>query len=90
MRTGPNTERPFVFQRIQETGEWPISPWREKYRLCTAERVGSTSQSVNKDLGMITLRIKQVARLGERSANAVQQIPVSRTDHRPTGDIRIG
>ncbi|KAJ7724457.1 hypothetical protein DFH07DRAFT_1067029 [Mycena maculata] len=69
VRSSVNTERPFVFQKVEEDEP--------------------SSHSVNKDVGMITLRIKRIQRVASRPANPVQELP-SVLGKRKAGDLCIG
>ncbi|KAJ6502349.1 hypothetical protein C8R45DRAFT_976331 [Mycena sanguinolenta] len=48
------------------------------------------NQTVNKDAGMITLRIKRIQRVAGRPANPLQELPNSTTGKRKAGDISVG
>jgi len=69
VRSSMNTERPFVFQKVEEDEP--------------------SSHPVNKDVGMITLRIKRIKRVASRPANPMQELP-SVLGKRKTGDLCIG
>lgn len=49
----------------------------------------SSSEAAGKDVGMITLRVKRVERIGHRNANGLQSIPQTR-GNRVVGDHCIG
>ncbi|KAJ7172281.1 hypothetical protein C8R46DRAFT_1085385 [Mycena filopes] len=69
VRSSARTERPFVFQKI--------------------EQAESSSQAVNKDLGMITLRIKRIQRVAGRPANPLQPLPTT-LGKRKAGELCVG
>jgi len=71
VRSSARTERPFVFQKIEQDEP--------------------SSQSVNKDVGMITLRIKRIQRIAGRPANPLQQLPSSvALGKRKAGELCVG
>ncbi|KAJ7120509.1 hypothetical protein C8R43DRAFT_83607 [Mycena crocata] len=70
VRSSAKTERPFVFQKIDE--DEPSTP------------------SVNKDVGMITLRIKRVQRVAGRLANPLQELPSVTLGKRKAGEMCVG
>ncbi|KAJ7343287.1 hypothetical protein DFH08DRAFT_781791 [Mycena albidolilacea] len=70
VRSSATTERPFIFQKIEE--DEPSNP------------------SANKDVGMITLRIKRIQRVAGRPANPVQQLPSTNLGKRKAGDLSVG
>ncbi|KAF7363610.1 hypothetical protein MSAN_01018100 [Mycena sanguinolenta] len=72
VRSSATTERPFIFQNIEEGEDEPLN------------------QSVNKDAGMITLRIKRIQRVAGRPANPLQELPNSTTGKRKAGDLSVG
>ncbi|KAJ7271985.1 hypothetical protein B0H12DRAFT_673370 [Mycena haematopus] len=69
VRSSATTERPFIFQNIEE--DEPLN------------------QSVNKDVGMITLRIKRIQRVAGRPANPLQELPNSTLGKRKAGDLCV-
>ncbi|KAF8212025.1 hypothetical protein K438DRAFT_1805820 [Mycena galopus ATCC 62051] len=70
VRSSATTERPFIFQNIEE--DEPLN------------------QSVNKDVGMITLRIKRIQRIAGRPANSLQELPSATLGKRKAGDLSVG
>ncbi|KAJ6525648.1 hypothetical protein B0H19DRAFT_1198196 [Mycena capillaripes] len=70
VRSSARTERPFIFQKIEEDEP--------------------ATQSVNKDVGMITLRIKRIQRVAGRPANPVQQLPSTTLGKRKAGELCVG
>ncbi|KAJ6497040.1 hypothetical protein C8R47DRAFT_1113605 [Mycena vitilis] len=70
VRSSARTERPFIFQKIEEDEP--------------------SAQSVNKDVGMITLRIKRIERVAGRPANPVQQLPSVTLGKRKAGELCVG
>ncbi|KAJ7087840.1 hypothetical protein C8R44DRAFT_819945 [Mycena epipterygia] len=49
-----------------------------------------STQSINKDVGMITLRIKRIQRVASRPANPVQQLPSVTLGKRKAGELSVG
>jgi len=70
VRSSARTERPFIFQKIEEDEH--------------------SNQAVNKDVGMITLRIKRIQRVAGRPANPVQQLPSITLGKRKAGELCVG
>jgi len=71
VRSSAKTERPFIFQNIEE--DEPLT------------------QSVNKDVGMITLRIKRIQRVAGRPANPIQELPSTvALGKRKAGELCVG
>ncbi|KAK7020449.1 hypothetical protein R3P38DRAFT_2969533 [Favolaschia claudopus] len=70
VRTSARTERPFMFQTIEEDE--------------------TLDQAINKEAGMINLRIKRVERVAGRPANPLQKLPESLCGKRKAGDICVG
>jgi len=71
VRSSARTERPFIFQNIEE--DEPLT------------------QSVNKDVGMITLRIKRIQRVAVRPANPIQELPSTvALGKRKAGELCVG
>ncbi|KAF5380992.1 hypothetical protein D9615_004073 [Tricholomella constricta] len=72
VRTSATTERPFVFQKVDEAAS-EIS-----------------SESPPKEIGMVTLRVKRVARVETRPANPIQELPKTLLGKRKPGDFCVG
>lgn len=50
----------------------------------------ASSQTVAKDAGMISLRIKRIDRVSSRAANPVQEVPETILGKRKVGELRVG
>ncbi|KAJ7709703.1 hypothetical protein B0H17DRAFT_999060 [Mycena rosella] len=70
-RSSATTERPFVFQKVEQGAYEP------------------SIHAVNKDVGMITLRIKRIQRVASRPANPVQVLPSVTLGKRKAGDLCV-
>jgi len=55
-----------------------------------AETEESPAKNVSKDMGMITLRIKQIDRVSGRAANPIQEVPEALLRKTRSGQLRIG
>lgn len=89
MRSGPNTERPFMFSEVQETSQWlhlSLSAIFKQHAQMTATK---TSDAVNKEEGMITVKIKLVERLSHRE-NQLPKITQPKYGRQAAGQLRIG
>jgi len=69
VRSSTTTERPFVFQKIEQDEP--------------------STHAVNKDVGMITLRVKRIQRVASRPANPVQQLPSVTLGKRKAGELCV-
>ncbi|KAF9500483.1 hypothetical protein BDN71DRAFT_1427350 [Pleurotus eryngii] len=79
VRSGPNTEKPFVFLKVgeeEEGGGGGVDAF-------------SSSKS-RKDLGTIILRIRRVLRVEKCPANPIKAVPSKVLGKRKTGDVGIG
>ncbi|KDQ33459.1 hypothetical protein PLEOSDRAFT_152889 [Pleurotus ostreatus PC15] len=79
VRSGPNTEKPFVFLRVGEEegdGGGGVD--------------ASSSLKPKKDLGTIILRIRRVLRVEGCPANPIKAVPSKVLGKRKTGDVGIG
>ncbi|KAF8077820.1 hypothetical protein FPV67DRAFT_1463135 [Lyophyllum atratum] len=72
VRTSASTERPFLFQKVDETAS------------------EASSEGASKDIGMITLRIKRVARADLKPANTILELPKTLLGKRKAGDFCVG
>ncbi|KAF4603802.1 hypothetical protein EYR38_004218 [Pleurotus pulmonarius] len=76
VRSGPNTERPFVFLKVGEEeeagdGDTPLSKSKQ-------------------DVGTIIVRIRRVQRVDQHPANPIQPVSGKVLGKRKTGDVGIG
>jgi hypothetical protein len=88
VRSGPTSERPFVFQQADENGEI-ITIWCF-YRRILIQKVAADLDSTlatGKDVGTIILRIKRVKLTAAMAPNSIQQLPGS---HTGKNGMRVG
>lgn len=91
LRTGKNHERPFQFQNVGEFGEW-WPPRQDDATFLLTKTTDEQVQSVrsSKDVGMITLKIKRVKRVGGQAANPIQPSPDTFSGKRKADNLRVG
>jgi len=72
VRTSSSTERPFIFQKVDETAS------------------ETSSEGSSKDVGVVALRIKRVARVDLRPANTILELSKTLLGKRKAGDFCVG
>ncbi|PPQ89136.1 hypothetical protein CVT25_006508 [Psilocybe cyanescens] len=76
VRTSLSTERPFIFQRVEENA---------------SSKNSSPTTSISKEAGMIILKIKRVRRMAkDKPANRIEPAPKTILGKRKPGDLCIG
>ncbi|KAF4578873.1 hypothetical protein EYR36_000681 [Pleurotus pulmonarius] len=94
VRSGPNTERPFVFLKVGEEEAGDGVGWREiEAGVLMADVdyfVDTPSSKSKQDVGTIIVRIRRVQRVDQHPANPIQPVSGKVLGKRKTGDVGIG
>jgi hypothetical protein len=87
VRSGADTERPFVFSKVDESSNClTVLPLTK----CSWRPPVNSEKVTARDTGTIALRIKRIVRGAGRPANTIQKIPPLSVGNRRLGDICIG
>lgn len=92
VRTSTNSERPFVFGKVEETST-SMYPLLNAYMGLMRGNVApeAMNQVISpKDIGTITLKIKQIDRVDSRPANPLLNVPSAVLGKRKAGDMCVG
>lgn len=77
-----------MFQKIEAKGMLLLALSRGSLKLGVDEQ--STSDPGAKEVGMVTLRIKQIERVAAKPANTIQDVPQSVLGKRKAGELCVG